>query len=99
MSDSKIHIRERRKKMAKWRILARHKCRIGITITESCLADNDSVRRFTATIRGWQNWLIYEGDCRKIDIQKIVACVMGIRDRIDAGDEEVFSLPMPIMEV
>jgi ribosomal protein S7 len=74
--------------MKTWKILARHKWIAGATITESISIISDDTRRFTATIRGWQNWLIYEG--KKWDAKKIIQAVKHIRDRIDGNDETVF---------
>ena len=47
---------------SRWKIIARHKWVMGATITESYLDDPAvNLRRFTATIRGWRNWKMYEG--------------------------------------
>ena len=48
-------------KKKKFKILARHKWTYGATITESVEREEGKIRRFTATIRGFQNWLLYEG--------------------------------------
>jgi len=77
--------------MKKWKIIARHFWIAGTTITESYNIDNDKIRRFTATIRGWRNWLIFEGDITKVNAQKIADKVCEIRDRIDSGDKTVFN--------
>ncbi len=83
-------------KNKKMRILARHKYWVsGATITES-ISEDSLTRRFTATIRGWQKFLIYQGDLYEQDnseiiVQKIVSTVRKIRDRIDSGDESVFN--------
>lgn len=53
--------------------------------------EDSRVRRFTATIRGWQNWRIYEGE--SVNVEKIISEVRRIRDRIDAGDEAIFETP------
>lgn len=76
--------------MRQWRILARHKWVSGATITESVNESDRDVRRFTATIRGWRNFQIYEGNPRSIDVNRIAHKVREIRDRIDSGDELVF---------
>lgn len=77
--------------MAKtWKILARHKWVAGCTITESICRSNARTRRYTATIRGWQNWKIYEGQIFDTTVAQIIGKVKGIRLRIDAGDETVF---------
>ena len=77
------------------KILARHKWLAGCTITES----NDEIRstkeqayrRFTATIRGWRNWLIYEGFVTESTTQFVIDKVRSIRERIDKKDETVFN--------
>lgn len=79
-----------------WKILARHKWVSGATITESHKIDSDnSYRRFTATIRGYQNWRIWQGatahEDMKARVEEIKRRVTVIRDRIDANDETVFS--------
>ncbi|GAH70952.1 unnamed protein product, partial [marine sediment metagenome] len=42
------------------KILARHRWVVGATITESLVDEDRNIRRFTATIRGWRNFKIYE---------------------------------------
>lgn len=74
------------------KIIARHKWVSGATITESYDEKNDKIRRFTATIRGFQNWRIFEGETDSETVQKVITDVKAIRDRIDAGDEEIFYL-------
>jgi hypothetical protein len=73
----------------KWKIIARHKWVSGAVIAESVTDEN--IRRFTATIRGWRNWKIWEGKGEKVETQSIINQVMAIRDRIDAKDESVFN--------
>lgn len=79
-------------KTRKWEILARHKWVSGCTITET--HNNEitdiSYRRMIATIRGWRNFLIYEGDIAKVESEVIRDKVLEIRERIDNGDEKVF---------
>lgn len=79
---------------SRWRILTRNKRRVvGCTITESILeAPGGSRRRFTATINGWRNWRLWEGDERdgSTALELVVKKVRSIRDRIEAGDESVF---------
>ena len=78
----------------KFRIIARHQWVAGAKITESISAADNAVRRFTATIRGWQNWKIYQGDTRSLYVLDwIIHTVRSIRERIDAGDETVFAEP------
>ena len=69
------------------RILARHHWVDGAKITE-CISEDGRVRRFTATIRGFRNWRIYEGPDLKVT--KIIEKTREIRGRIDSGDESVF---------
>ena len=65
---------------------------LGATITESYLDDPAvNLRRFTATIRGWRNWKMYEGVLYHGLADKVAERVREIRDRIDAGDESVFN--------
>ena len=72
------------------KIIARHKKVIaGAVITESC-NDDDTVHRYTATIRGWRNWVIYEGKVDRDTFGWVVQRVREIRDRIDEGDDRVF---------
>jgi len=70
------------------KIIARHKWIAGTTITESDV--NDEITRFTATIRGYRNWRIFQGKVDNHTVEAIIARVKQIRDRIDAGDEDVF---------
>lgn len=83
-----------------WKILARHKWVSGALITESlCVVDggDDGYRRFTATIRGFQNWHIWQGVTAykpmEPRVEEIKHRVTAIRDRIDAKDDTVFSEP------
>ena len=76
----------------RWKIIARHKWISGATVTESYLDDPAvNLRRFTATIRGWRNWKMYEGVLYHGLADKVAERVREIRDRIDAGDESVFN--------
>lgn len=63
----------------------------GAKITETVSGDG-KVRRFTATIRGWRNWRMWEGPAGEAAaaLPLVIQKVREIRDRIDAGDEEVF---------
>ena len=72
------------------KIIARHKWVSGATITESYDEKNDKIRRFTATIRGFQNWKIFQGELTDETTKTVIADVKAIRDRIDAGDEAIF---------
>ena len=73
------------------KIIARHKWVSGAIITESYNPDNDNYRRFTATIRGWQNWKIYEGLLTNAICTEVKNVVKHIRDKIDSGDKEIFN--------
>jgi malate/lactate dehydrogenase len=80
------------------RIIARHRDWVqGATITESVddqkSTDEYVYCRFTATIKKWQNWKIYEGRLHDDTAEKVAEAVRKIRDRIDDGDEEVFYEP------
>ena len=72
-----------------WRILARHKWITGTSITESA---NDGWRRYTATIRGYQNWRLYEGVPVPAIPALVVRAVRAIRDQIDADAEHCEAL-------
>ncbi len=78
------------------KILARHKWVLGATITESVdetkPKHKTSYRRFTATIRGFQNWKIFEGYVNEGTSEAVFRSVREIRDKIDAGEEAVFFL-------
>ena len=79
--------------MKAWKILARHKWLIGCIITEShneAKSDIKPYRRFTATVRGWQNFVIYEGYLYDGITNTIIEKVKKIREKIDSGDESVF---------
>ena len=69
-----------------WHILAHHKWIVGATITES-VNDSDAVRRYTATIRGYRNWRIFEGVAGPGHLALIIHIVRAIRDQIDADGE------------
>lgn len=82
-----------------WKVVTyRHKWVAGCTISESVQLQPDgdwsTIRRFTATIRGYRAWRIWEGDITKTanaDLcNMVIAKVRSIRDRIDAGDESIF---------
>jgi hypothetical protein len=75
--------------MPRMRKIGRHRNVIGATITES-VDEDDNIRRFTATIRGFQNWRLFEGKTTSDAFKKVIAKVKEIRDRIDNGDESVF---------
>ncbi len=72
------------------KIIARHRWVAGATITESLVDEDKNIKRFTATIRGWRNFKIFEGKGNNIDTDFIVNKVKEIRKKIDGGDETVF---------
>ena len=72
------------------KIIGRHKWVEGAMITESYDENDDRIRSFTATIRGFRNWHIYRGWATKEATKVVIAIVKHIRDRIDTGDEQVF---------
>ena len=74
----------------RFRILARHRWTYGATITESIEREKGKIRRFTATIRGFQNWLLYEGPLYDNIASVITKKVDEIRDRIDNNDTSIF---------
>ena len=77
----------------KWKLLARHRNVNGAEIREYIDMNSDGwVRRYTATIRGYQNWFIAAGALRRGDytFQQVIDRVRDIRDKIDAGDKDVF---------
>ena len=85
------------------KILARHKYWIaGCTITESddeakSETGQTGYRRFTATIRGWENWRLFEGHLKAETGELVRARARAIRDRIYAGDKSVFAEPQPYL--
>ncbi|MBM3130801.1 MAG: hypothetical protein FJ009_19515 [Chloroflexi bacterium] len=86
------------KKRKRWKVLGRHRWVTGATVIE--LVDQASavpMRRFVATIRGWRNWRVWQGDpseqgCAEL-VRLVKARVTAIRDRIDANDDSVFHEP------
>ena len=76
----------------KFKVLARHKWLTGVTISESINTESGE-RRFTATIRGWRNWKIWQGQTDDNDktVKFVIDKVRTIRDRIDSGDESIFN--------
>ena len=72
-----------------WKVLSRHTNWVnGATITESI---NGEDRRFTATVDGWRNFLIYEGRPGDDVSVRVQTKVREIRDRLKAGDEKVLN--------
>lgn len=74
---------------SKWTVVARHRWLVGCKITESQSGNPPRVR-FTATIRGWRGWTLYEGHYHPGLTDMIIDLAGAIRDRIDTGDETVF---------
>ncbi len=83
-----------RKRELKLRILAKHKWLVGVVITESDdetkSTKTQAYRRFTATIRGWRNWRLFEGPVTKDTVQIVIDKAKSIRARIDTDDKTVF---------
>jgi len=84
----------------KVKVLARRRRWVkGAMITES-VVENDSrpddgisIRRFTATINGWQNWKLYEGpiyDCEVL-VKKVIRMAQRIQKLIESDDQAVFN--------
>ncbi len=84
--------------------MARHRWVVNATITESMDVNDEFYRRFTATIDGYRNWKIAEGylsirganapkDAIIIKPDDVADRVKEIRDRIEEGDEDVFTDP------
>ena len=69
-----------------WRILARHKWVVGALITES-VNDDSSAYRYTATIRGYRNWKIFEAKGGPDTLPLIIRIVRAIRNQIDVLGE------------
>ena len=69
-----------------WHVLARHKWIVGATVTES-VNDGDTLRRYTATVRGYRNWRIFEGAAGPGYLALIIRIACAIRDQIDANGE------------
>lgn len=69
-----------------WKIIGRHKWIVGTVVTES-VNDDDSERRYTATVRGYRNWKLFEGELFPCYLQLIIRVVRAIRDQIDEDGE------------
>lgn len=79
-----------------WKRLTVHRWLANVKITESVRADNDgprSYRRFTATIHGWRNVRLAEGFAGQALTQAALGKAQQIREKIEDGDEGVFSDP------
>lgn len=77
----------------KFCVIGRHRWVTGALITESVEREEGWIRRYTATIRGFRNWKIWQGECGPDVSAYVISTVKAIRDRIDAGDEAVFYRP------
>ena len=75
----------------KFRVIGRHKWVAGCTISESVNQD-DTVRRYIATIKGSRNWRLYEGPGMPGLTVKLMAVVMYVRDHMDEKDADIFEL-------
>ena len=75
-----------------WRVLARHKWVAGAVIAES-VNDDSTRKRFTATIRGFRGWQLWEGGYGEAqDVAQVIADkVRELVARVDADDEAVFT--------
>jgi hypothetical protein len=76
--------------MRKWIIIARHKWVNNTTITESYYHSNNKNRRFVATVNGWRNFVLYEGEVSPIIIEKIINKVKYIKSKIENNDDIIF---------
>lgn len=66
-------------------------CRISESV-QIVRGDSTTVRRFTATICGYQNFLLWQGDIYTPGyIDRVKEAATSIRDRIERRDETVFS--------
>jgi len=76
----------------KFKVLARHKWIPDVTITESCSKDDDRIRRFTATILGFRNWVLYEGMIHNNvrTVETLIKKATEIKNRILNKDYTVF---------
>ena len=77
--------------MRKWVVIGRHKWVSDASITEMYSTQNSRIRRFVATVSGWNNFKIYEGDPKNITTDEIINRVIEIKQRISDGDENVFT--------
>ena len=75
----------------RWRILARHKWVHGAVIAESC-NEGSTRKRFTATIRGFRGWKLWEGEYGEAQgvCENVANKVRELIKRVDANEEAVF---------
>lgn len=78
--------------MRKWRVIGRHRWVAGATISESIRIDGGKAHRFTATIRGYRNWKIFEGTVSPAILESVIRVVRAIRDQIDKDGEDCEAL-------
>ena len=69
-----------------WNILARHKWVAGASITES-VNNDDWMHRYTAPVRGFRNWRIFEGTVSPGVPELVIQFDRAVRDQIDAEGE------------
>lgn len=77
----------------KWKRVGQYKWVKGCKITESVRLPEPAernYRRFTATIRDFQNWRLVQGWNSRRLIGAAIVKAEAIRDRIDAGDDLIF---------
>ena len=80
--------------MKNWEILARHKDWVSkCTITESQNSEGTK-RRFTATILGWTNFKIWEGETKLTQsvASKVQSTVYDLKQRLERGDKTVLDI-------
>jgi len=73
--------------------MARHKWVSDCTVTEShCEFKSAELvyLRFTATIKGWRKFKIYEGYTFENEANAVIARVKSIKEKIESGDNSVF---------
>jgi len=72
--------------MRKWVTLARHNRWVrNCSITETSDGTGKN-HRFTATIRGFRNWKIYQGRAYPEEVGLVIKLVRCIRDKIEADE-------------
>lgn len=81
---------EKTQKERRFKVIGRHRWVPGATITET-IDEATNTRRFTATIRGYQNWKLYEGQLYPEIAEDLIKKVEEIENRIDSGDKEIFN--------
>jgi len=69
-----------------WHALSRHSWVVGASITES-INDDNTLRRYTATVRGYRSWRVFEGVVSPEILELIIRVVRAIREQIDVDGE------------